>query len=125
MTALCLPNPIPESEPPFSTPNPHLPIPTPTLVPTLGHDTTILPLLAAWGVWDGHWPTYASLLSIELYETSEDHLFRMVYAGRELVLPGCDSGRGRLRLLQGKKPVGDGLSWRWRLLACVAGHYAS
>lgn len=57
----------------------------------LAHDTTLLPLLCAWDVWDGAWPSYAALLAIELYESATHHgpLVRLVYAGQELILPGC------------------------------------
>lgn len=66
---------------------------------SLPTDTTILPLLCAWGVWDNIWPSYAAMVAIELYQQSTDdnyddeYLFRLVYAGKELVLPGCDEGR--------------------------------
>lgn len=57
----------------------------------LAHDTTVLPLLCAWDVWDGAWPAYAALLAIELYEAAEgyEHYVRLVYGGEELILPGC------------------------------------
>lgn len=57
-----------------------------------GHDTTVLPLLSAWGVWDGQWPSYASIITLELYETSDGHYFRLLYAGKELKLPTCSQG---------------------------------
>eukprot|EP00624_Nannochloropsis_granulata_P002900 evm.model.NODE_24698_length_19406_cov_26.450068.5 len=72
----------------------------------LGHDTSVLPLLAAWKVWDGEWPPYAAILVIELYETKaegeegrergegeggqKEHLFRILYRGKELVMEGCE-----------------------------------
>lgn len=72
----------------------------------LGHDTSVLPLLAAWKVWDGEWPPYAAILVIELYEAKvegeesgerrgqegdqKEHLFRMLYRGKELVMEGCE-----------------------------------
>jgi len=61
----------------------------------LGHDTSVLPLLAAWEVWDGEWPPYAAVLVIELYEKEgreggKEHLFRMLYRGKELVMEGCE-----------------------------------
>ena len=64
----------------------------------LGHDTSVLPLLAAWDVWDGVWPPYAAMLIIELYEADaakkggkqKDHFFRLVYRGKELILDGCE-----------------------------------
>jgi hypothetical protein len=57
----------------------------------------VLPLLCAWGVWDGRWPSYASLLALELYRDREGGAyFRLVYGGKELVLPGCDNGEDGL-----------------------------
>jgi len=59
-----------------------------------GHDNTIMPLLAALGVWDQKWASYASMVSIELYkETNEtgNFFFRIIYNGKELRHPGCDS----------------------------------
>jgi Histidine phosphatase superfamily (branch 2) len=58
-----------------------------------GHDTTIIPLLAALGVWnDTTWPSYASMIVIELHELnidgkpdrkiySTDYAFRLIYNG--------------------------------------------
>jgi hypothetical protein len=34
-----------------------------------GHDTTIFPILAALGVFDGLWPPYAARIVFELYST--------------------------------------------------------
>jgi hypothetical protein len=77
----------------------------------LGHDTSVLPLLAAWEVWDGEWPPYAAVLVIELYEADanaeaavegeggreeggeggeKEHFFRLLYRGKELVMEGCE-----------------------------------
>ena len=66
-----------------------------------GHDTTVLPLLAALGgdAWDGEWPPYASLVLFELYavrgkETStrtEDLYFRLLYHGKPRKMAGCDA----------------------------------
>eukprot|EP01039_Chlorochromonas_danica_P008062 gene8062-8892_t len=61
-----------------------------------GHDTTVMPFLASvLGVeWDGLWPGYASLVTIELYSgsaaSSVPWLFRMVYNSDPLLVPGCD-----------------------------------
>ena len=40
--------------------------------------------------WDGTWAGYASLVSIELYNsTSSNYYFRIIYNGNEMMLPGC------------------------------------
>lgn len=59
-----------------------------------GHDTTIMPLLA--GIlgdnWDQKWANYASLLSIEIYNSSiqgNSDLFRIIYNGVQQQVPGC------------------------------------
>lgn len=67
-----------------------------------GHDTTIQPFLAAVlrKNWDGLWPGYASMVTIELYRSKasittpsadpvDDFLFRMVYNSKVLLVPGC------------------------------------
>lgn len=67
-----------------------------------GHDTTIQPFLAAIlrENWDGHWPGYASMVTIEVYTTIEsetvpsvnaieNYLFRIVYNAEEVTVPGC------------------------------------
>jgi hypothetical protein len=63
------------------------------LVVYAAHDTTVMPMLAAifGDQWDGLWAGYASLLSFELYETPTpgQHLFRIIYNGNPLVVPGC------------------------------------
>lgn len=64
-----------------------------------GHDTgPILPLLHAFNVSDGRWPPYASTIVFELYESAKDdkaakkeNMVRMVYNGKILRIPGCDS----------------------------------
>lgn len=65
-----------------------------------GHDTTIMPFLAAvlGDSWDRRWASYAALISMELYTRSatstiagdSDYLVRMVYNGNPLLIPGCD-----------------------------------
>jgi Histidine phosphatase superfamily (branch 2) len=68
-----------------------------------GHDTTIMPLLAALdpNLWpDSEWPSYASLLVMELWHQPDDNdpdndtnggsfQFRLVYNGRVLTMAGC------------------------------------
>eukprot|EP01034_Spumella_vulgaris_P040265 gene40265-49792_t len=64
------------------------------------HDSTLMPFLAAilLSNYDGQWSHYASLLTIELYESAadpdsqdpSDDLFRIVYNGVPQTVPGCD-----------------------------------
>jgi ubiquitin-like domain-containing CTD phosphatase 1 len=69
-----------------------------------GHDTTIIPLLASLGpkVWDGQWPSYASMMLIEIHEVNIDgrtdksmyksnYAFRLLLDGKVLThtLDGC------------------------------------
>ncbi len=63
------------------------------LAPAVGHDTTIMPMLAAigGGAYDGSWAPYASLMVLETYvRNGTDFLFRAVLNGEELVFPGCE-----------------------------------
>jgi ubiquitin-like domain-containing CTD phosphatase 1 len=50
-----------------------------------GHDTTLMPVLAALleDHWDRKWAAYASMVTIELYASSDnkEDLFRIVYNG--------------------------------------------
>lgn len=63
-----------------------------------GHDTgPIIPLLAAFGVWDGLWPTYASMITLELHQMTaspSQYAVRFTYAGNTLMLPGCSDSQG-------------------------------
>lgn len=67
----------------------------PTLAIYSGHDTTLMPLLASLGsdVYDGEWPPYASMMTLELYRHTkeENYLFRLVYNGKVLTprIQGC------------------------------------
>jgi hypothetical protein len=58
-----------------------------------GHDTTLLPLLTAFGAHDGHWPPYASSMVFELlYDEKEDkHLVSLSYNGKRMALFGSKS----------------------------------
>jgi acid phosphatase len=54
------------------------------------HDVTLFSLLVAFGVWDGRWPAYASMLVFEFYEQSDSStVVRANYNGKTLVIPGC------------------------------------
>merc|ERR1712034_183845 len=54
------------------------------------HDNPIAVFLASLGVWDGHWPTYAQMIVVEIYEMakSEPHI-RFILRGKPLRIPGC------------------------------------
>ncbi|CEM39194.1 unnamed protein product [Vitrella brassicaformis CCMP3155] len=60
-----------------------------------GHDTTLMPVLAAMGAWDGKWPSYASIIILELYTVGADSreaYFRLIYNGEVItsMIKGCD-----------------------------------
>ncbi|OQR85032.1 hypothetical protein ACHHYP_12430 [Achlya hypogyna] len=60
-----------------------------------GHDDTVMPLLAAIGgsKWLHDWPPYAAFIAFELYTESAtgERFVRIIYQGRPLTLPGCNS----------------------------------
>merc|ERR1711991_22476 len=55
----------------------------------VGHDTTLLPFLSAFQVFDGLWPPYTSAIIIEIYDsTDSNHQYvRFLYNGNVLKLP--------------------------------------
>lgn len=54
------------------------------------HDTTVLPILAAYQQWNGVWAPYASQLQIEMYKNNAgDRAIRMAYNGKNILVPGC------------------------------------
>lgn len=63
-----------------------------------GHDTTIMPMLAALvgEEWDRVWPGYASMVAVELYQSATSSpeapafKFRIVYNGKALRVPPCE-----------------------------------
>lgn len=73
-----------------------------------GHDTTVMPLMAALGVHDGHWAPYAANFVVETWRqagsegasgapsaatsAAKSARFRLLYMGREVTarLPGCE-----------------------------------
>lgn len=86
----------------------------PSLYLVSAHDTTLVPLLVALGVYDGNWPPYASYISFELWEDSSadetpNYLVRVLFNGEALPLPRCEvdhSGRAPLSAAAiGLKPV--------------------
>lgn len=73
------------------------------LVLYAGHDTSIMPFLAALegSVFDKKWPPYASEVVIELYRGTkpEEYMFRLIYNGAALTseIPGCTEPLGGAR----------------------------
>lgn len=63
-----------------------------------GHDTTLMPFLAAvlGDAWDRKWSPYASMITMEIYSaanptsTRTGYYFRIVYNGKALILPTCE-----------------------------------
>ena len=73
---------------------------TPLLAMWATHDTTILVLLAALGVWGGQWPPYTDTVVLEVYrETgkiqndseSPESFFRFLHHGVPLAFPWCEN----------------------------------
>jgi hypothetical protein len=64
-----------------------------------GHDTTIMPFLAAFGVWNGtFWAPYADHVTMELYKVQNSPTaypsgwaVRFIHRAIELRLPGCSA----------------------------------
>ena len=58
-----------------------------------GHDTSMMALLSGMGIWDNVWSGYASMLTIEVYNSSVPKagpLARVVYNGVPILFPGCE-----------------------------------
>ncbi|EGD78031.1 hypothetical protein PTSG_09668 [Salpingoeca rosetta] len=54
------------------------------------HDTTLLPMLLCFGIFDGKWPPFAADICIELYRDEnsvDDHYVRVLYCGEPQRLP--------------------------------------
>jgi hypothetical protein len=57
------------------------------------HDTTVMPVLAALGVWDHVWAPYASIITLELWKNPQGSFYvRLLYQGEPLKIPGCSDG---------------------------------
>jgi hypothetical protein len=64
----------------------------PKLAITMGHDSTIMPFMAAIVKenWDGKWTPYAGVLSMELYKLkSGSFASRMIFQGKPVLIPEC------------------------------------
>ena len=58
-----------------------------------GHDTTLLPLLHVFDIFDGDWPPFAANITLELYENKEknEHFVQTLYEGEPQLVAGCSS----------------------------------
>lgn len=56
------------------------------LVLISGHDSTIVPFLAALGLFDNQWPPYAAHVRVELGSTPSGHVARVLYQGLPLAV---------------------------------------
>nr|CAB3219779.1 lysophosphatidic acid phosphatase type 6-like [Phallusia mammillata] len=56
-----------------------------------GHDTTLMPLMQAFGITDFEWPPFAADITIELYEKKEsgEQFIRILYLGKARKVSGC------------------------------------
>ncbi|KAL0212308.1 hypothetical protein RCL1_005934 [Eukaryota sp. TZLM3-RCL] len=55
----------------------------------LGHDTTIVPLLALLNINDGNWPGYAASVAVELWTVDGSHVVRTLYNGQPTKMSHC------------------------------------
>jgi len=59
---------------------------------TGAHDSSVMPALAALGVYGNEWTPYAGVITFELYATPDSgYAVRFLRYGQELTLPGCSS----------------------------------
>lgn len=60
---------------------------------TAAHDTTIMPLMAAFAGrgWDCSWPPYASHIELQIWEDGEASLVRLYYQNHMVVPVGCET----------------------------------
>ena len=78
-----------------------------------GHDTTLMPFLAALlgANWDRKWASYASMVYIEIYNSStpgSSQLFRVIYNGVQQQVPGCSkTGLCNISVLLGALSFGQ------------------
>ncbi|EDQ92412.1 uncharacterized protein MONBRDRAFT_30813 [Monosiga brevicollis MX1] len=70
------------------------PLQSPPLRLYSAHDTTLMPLLLAFGAFDGHWPPYAADITLELFEDQHQHgdyYVRALYCGEIIRMPNQES----------------------------------
>ncbi|XP_072541330.1 lysophosphatidic acid phosphatase type 6 [Salminus brasiliensis] len=55
------------------------------------HDTTLMPCLMTFGVFDMKWPPYAADITLELYQhrQTNQHYVKVSYVGQDQKIPGC------------------------------------
>lgn len=56
-----------------------------------GHDSSLVPVLRAMGIFDGYWPPYASHLVWELWRKNGDYYVYLHYNGATLTTPTCSA----------------------------------
>ncbi|XP_035669926.1 lysophosphatidic acid phosphatase type 6-like isoform X2 [Branchiostoma floridae] len=57
-----------------------------------GHDTTLIPLLKALGIFDDRWPPYAAHVTLELYQDAKKNNFvKVLYLEEEKQVQGCSA----------------------------------
>jgi len=56
-----------------------------------GHDTTVGPVLATLGAYDGQWPPYASHIELELWNDEGDYYVQLKYQGEPITLSSCSA----------------------------------
>jgi lysophosphatidic acid phosphatase type 6 len=58
-----------------------------------GHDSTLVPLLCALGIYDGVWPLYASYITIEtvICRNSDKKKVRVTYNDKDQIIKGADN----------------------------------
>lgn len=79
------------------------------------HDTVIISLMVSLGVWDERWPMYAETLILEAYKGKQD-FFRILRAGKPLVLPGCNHTICPVDVFRklGRQELRDPVKWQER-----------
>ncbi|XP_019622455.1 PREDICTED: lysophosphatidic acid phosphatase type 6-like isoform X1 [Branchiostoma belcheri] len=57
-----------------------------------GHDTTLIPLLKALGIFDDRWPPYAAHVTVEFYQDAKKNSFvKVLYIEEEKQVQGCSA----------------------------------
>eukprot|EP00003_Mantamonas_plastica_P011280 TRINITY_DN2091_c0_g1_i4.p1 TRINITY_DN2091_c0_g1~~TRINITY_DN2091_c0_g1_i4.p1 ORF type:complete len:313 (-),score=79.47 TRINITY_DN2091_c0_g1_i4:57-995(-) len=64
---------------------------SPRFVLYSGHDSTLMPILYAYNLWDQTWTPYAAMIQVELYHSisTGSYSVRFLYDGKALKVPGC------------------------------------
>lgn len=66
----------------------------PRMIIYSGHDSTLVPILCALGIYDDIWPPYASYLTLETVQskTTQKYFIRATYNDKDMVIPGSPQG---------------------------------